>query len=118
MVKAKAEREGLNQRDVCRQTGVAPHITSRVFRGIGHVQTDNLMRLCGWLGVSPDFFSTGAAGLKAKGGTTLERIDIVLQADESLSVEARKQLSNLLRTCYDQLVGDTKMRLVSISKLC
>lgn len=100
---AKRDGEGLSWRDLGTKLGVASSCFTRLAQGRG-VDVDTFMTLTGWLGMSPDKFTTGAQSTPAD-EETLAVISSYLRADRSLKPKSAAAIETVLRAAYEQLAG-------------
>jgi transcriptional regulator with XRE-family HTH domain len=99
MLSKRRKDEGKSLRDVAAETGVPFTTLARVESGrLPDLTT--FRNIVTWLGIPPErFFPT----IKVKQETTPDAIARVLQADSSLSEQAREQLSSVVAQMYAAL---------------
>lgn len=103
MVRTKRGRSGL--RAVAEEIGgVSPSTLSRIEQG-KVPDLDTFIRICRWLGVSPEHFMTANGGpVGAVDHTTAdpaEKIAVHLRADRTLDPRTADALVQMIRLAYD-----------------
>ncbi len=84
--------------------GVSASTLSRIEQG-GAPDLPTFMRICSWLGVSPDVFVESSLGLKRKSGTASEirlpeAIEAQLRHDGVLPTTTVNAISEMIRIAY------------------
>lgn len=108
-VKRKRQEDGLSLREVSAATGVSAATLSRIENGKGIPDSTTLARLAGWLGIPLDRLMKGALlpadpeiSETVYRESTPDILEAHLRADPSLTPEAARALSELLRVAYNQ----------------
>lgn len=103
MVRKKRGRQGLRQ--TATEIGdVSAATISRVEQGrVPDLET--FLRLCDWLGVSPDQFTMSGTGTSAAASpSTPDLVAAHLRADRTLRPETAEALSSVIRLAYEAAV--------------
>ena len=107
-IKRRREELGLSLRDVADVTNVSASTLSRIENGTGKPDSDNIVRLTGWLEMPIDRVINNQSGSKVEPvvyyphEATPEIIEAHLRADKNLSPETANALSELFRVAYKQ----------------
>lgn len=97
----KTKRGNRSLRDVAQELeDVSPSTLSRIEKErMADIET--FLRICDWLRVAPQEVIKNTDGVYVQEMTTVERIEIVLRIDSSLSANAADALIVLLKVAYD-----------------
>jgi len=106
-IKRRREELGLSLRDVADVTNVSASTLSRIENGTGKPDSDNIIRLTGWLEMPIDRVMNNQASkvepvVYYPHEATPEIVEAHLRADKNLSEETAKALSELFRVAYKQ----------------
>ncbi|MCS6874017.1 MAG: helix-turn-helix domain-containing protein [Pyrinomonadaceae bacterium] len=107
-VKEQRERQGLSLRDLASQIGISASTLSRIEKGTGKPDADNIAKLASWLNIPVDRVmqkaSSNDEGLVVYylQEPVPEIVEAHLRADKNLTPEAAKALSELFRVAYQQ----------------
>jgi transcriptional regulator with XRE-family HTH domain len=96
MIKSKRGEQGL--REVAKQTGVSVSTLSRVENG-NLPDIDSYMKLCKWLEVSIDFFTTPQKDT----GSKKQLVVANLRADKTLPKELSEALIKMINLAYSNV---------------
>lgn len=95
----KAKRAGMGLRETANQVGkISASTLSRVENG-KIPDTETFLRICDWLGESPDMFII--SDQQSARGDTMELIEAHLRADKSLDEESAEAIAKMLRAAYN-----------------
>lgn len=106
-IKRRREELGLSLRDVADVTNVSASTLSRIENGTGKPDSDNIIRLTGWLEMPIDRVMNNQASkvepvVYYPHEATPEIVEAHLRADKNLSAETANALSELFRVAYKQ----------------
>ena len=107
-IKRRREELGLSLRDVADVTNVSASTLSRIENGTDKPDSDNIVRLTGWLDMPIDrvMSKQKASNVEAvvyyPHEATPEIVEAHLRADKNLSPETANALSELFRVAYKQ----------------
>ena len=107
-IKRRREELGLSLRDVADKTNVSASTLSRIENGTGKPDSDNIARLTGWLDMPIDRVMNKQKADNVEPviyyphEATPEIVEAHLRADEKLTPETAKALSELFRVAYKQ----------------
>lgn len=106
-IKRRREELGLSLRDVADVTNVSASTLSRIENGTGKPDSDNIIRLTGWLEMPIDRVMNNQASkvepvIYYPHEATPEIVEAHLRADKNLSAETANALSELFRVAYKQ----------------
>jgi transcriptional regulator with XRE-family HTH domain len=106
-IKRRREELGLSLRDVADVTNVSASTLSRIENGTGKPDSDNIIRLTGWLEMPIDRVMNNQASkvepvIYYPHEATPEIVEAHLRADKNLSAETADALSELFRVAYKQ----------------
>ena len=111
ILKRTREKKRLSLRKVADLTGVSFNTLSRMERGIGTPDAENLTRVSEWIGMP---VARLVAGGRRKDGepviyypneSTPDIIQAHLNADPALTPDKKKALGELFRTAYEQFTS-------------
>lgn len=98
----KKEEEGLSWRAVASQLGIHSSTFTRLYKG-SRPDTETLVLLTNWLGVSVDQFLSGQAAERDQRRETMVAIGTHLRADRRLAPESADAIAAVVKAAYDQL---------------
>lgn len=98
----KKEEEGLSWRTVASELGIHSSTFTRLYKG-SRPDTETLVRLTNWLGVSVDHFLSGQAAERDQRRETMVAIGTHLRADRRLTPESAHAIAAVVKAAYDQL---------------
>lgn len=106
-----SKRDGRGLRATATEIGgVSASTLSRVEQG-KVPDLDTFLRLCRWLGVSPDEFTDGPSGPQTDDGG--QRVDVIaahLRADRTLDRETARALERMVRLAYQAAAAGRLVR--------
>lgn len=98
----KKEEEGLSWRAVAAELGIHSSTFTRLYKG-SRPDTETLVLLTNWLGVSVDQFLSGQAAERDQRRETMVAIGTHLRADRRLTPESADAIAAVVKAAYDQL---------------
>ncbi len=89
---------GLSLREVGRLTGISPTTMSRLSRGVGILDMNNLCRLAQFVGLPINGYECD--------GNTLPNIKAAIDRDDNLGAGSKETLFEIMSVAYRQFVKD------------
>jgi hypothetical protein len=102
-LESKKSEFGLSWRKLAEELEISDHtVFTRLSQG-KIPETNTLLTLTGWLGMSLDSFTRGDLVAPDSRRETMEAIRSYLRADKALAPESADAIASVLRAAYDQL---------------
>jgi len=104
-LESKKSEFGLSWRKLADELEISDHtVFTRMSQG-KVPETNTLLTVTGWLGMSLDSFTRGDVVAPDSRRETMEAIRSYLRADKALAPESADAIASVLRAAYDQLAA-------------